>query len=68
LETTPRELGSLLAARISRSTELLIKPSRCRFCGGYLRSPHALDGDMVELVAKSKKLLQCSNYLSRSAA
>jgi hypothetical protein len=63
LDATPRELGSLLAVRISRSTELYIKLSRCRYCGGIVRSPHALVGHMAVQRPKSKEIPQCSNNL-----
>ncbi|MFN3748740.1 MAG: hypothetical protein ACK4SJ_08660 [Sphingorhabdus sp.] len=64
METTPRELGSLLAVRISRSAELFVQALTLPILRRNLRSPLALGGHMVAKARKSKKILQRSNYPS----
>jgi hypothetical protein len=42
-----------------------MRPSRCQYCGGLVRSPHALDGHMLAKHQKSKLFVQRRNYMSR---
>jgi len=42
-----------------------MRPSRCQYCGGLVRSPHALGGHMVAKHQKSKLFVRCRNFMSR---
>jgi hypothetical protein len=44
-----------------------MRPSRCQYCGGNIRSPHALGGHMVVKPKKSKLFVRRSNNRARGA-
>ena len=56
--------ASKLGASCSIGGACCSKPSRCQYCGGTIRSPHALDGYMVANARKSKLFVQCSKNLA----
>ena len=48
-----------------RLAEPLVGPSRCQNCGGFVRSPYALDGPIANYRVKSKLFVRRRNYRSR---